>query len=181
MSIQFTPDTPATRRAFNRLAREKMKLRLLADIRMDLMVCELEGWNKLEYLNELLALVQELKKGGVREMDDKKMTTCPHCGKVVKKGNFCPKCGKKLQKVCNCRLLGKPYQCNFSKCPDMWPFVLLLLHIHQDQKRRKYIFAAPRGEILVYKSLEAVKKLSVDQRSITRPGSFNNDVWYKIY
>lgn len=36
MSIQFTPDTLATRRAFNRLAREKMKLRLLADIRMDL-------------------------------------------------------------------------------------------------------------------------------------------------
>lgn len=64
MSIQFTPDTPATRRAFNRLAREKMKLRLLADIRMDLMVCEIEGWNKLEYLDELLALVQELRKGG---------------------------------------------------------------------------------------------------------------------
>lgn len=65
MSIQFTPDTPATRRAFNRLAREKMKLRLLADIRMDLMVCELEGYySKLEYLDELLALVQELRKGG---------------------------------------------------------------------------------------------------------------------
>lgn len=64
MSIQFTPDTPATRRAFNRLAREKMKLRLLADIRMDLMVCELEGWDKLEYLDELLALVQELRKKG---------------------------------------------------------------------------------------------------------------------
>lgn len=56
MSIQFTPDTPATRRAFNRLAREKMKLRLLADIRMDLMVCELEGYSKLEYLDELLGL-----------------------------------------------------------------------------------------------------------------------------
>lgn len=64
MSIQFTPDTPATRRAFNRLAREKMKLRLLADIRMDLMVCEFEGWEKLEYLDELLALVQELRKKG---------------------------------------------------------------------------------------------------------------------
>lgn len=61
---KLTPDTPATRRAFNRLAREKMKLRLLADIRMDLMVCELEGWDKLEYLDELLALVQELRKGG---------------------------------------------------------------------------------------------------------------------
>lgn len=64
MSIQFTPDTPATRRAFNRLAREKMKLRLLADIRMDLMVCEMEGYSKLEYLDELLALLQELRKGG---------------------------------------------------------------------------------------------------------------------
>ena len=63
MSIQFTPDIPATRCAFNRLAREKMK-RLPADIRMDLMVCELEGWDKLEYLDELLALVQELRKGG---------------------------------------------------------------------------------------------------------------------
>ena len=60
----FTPNTPATRRAFNRLAREKMKLRLLADIRMDLMVCEIEGYSKLEYLDELLALVQELRKGG---------------------------------------------------------------------------------------------------------------------
>ena len=72
MSIQFEPDTPATRRAFNRLAREKMKLRLLADIRMDLMVCELEGWNKLEYLDELLALVQELRKKGGGEDDNDK-------------------------------------------------------------------------------------------------------------
>lgn len=68
---KFTPDTPATRRAFNHLAREKMKLRLLADIRMDLMVCELEGWDKLEYLDELLALVQELRKGGGERDNDK--------------------------------------------------------------------------------------------------------------
>ena len=114
-------------------------------------------------------------------MQDKKMTTCPRCGKVVKKGNFCQKCGKKLQKVCNCRLLGKPYQCNFSKCPDMSAFTLLLLHIQQDQKRRKYVFLAPILEAINSKTLKAVKKLSVDQRSITRLGSFNNDVWYKIY
>lgn len=31
---------------------------------MDLMVCELKGYSKLEYLDELLALVQELRKGG---------------------------------------------------------------------------------------------------------------------
>ena len=51
-------------RAFNRLAREQMKHRLLADILADMQVCELEGWDKLEYLDELLALVQELRKGG---------------------------------------------------------------------------------------------------------------------
>lgn len=79
MSIQFTPDAPATRRAFNRLAREKMKLRLLADIRMDLMVCELEGWDKLEYLDELLALVQKLRKGGGEDDNDKsKNDYCKH-------------------------------------------------------------------------------------------------------
>lgn len=66
----LTPDTPATRRAFNRLARERMKLRLLADIRMDLMVCEMEGYSKLEYLDELLALVQELRKKGGGEDGD---------------------------------------------------------------------------------------------------------------
>lgn len=35
-------------------------------------------------------------------MQDKKMTTCLHCGKVVKKRNFCNKCGKKLADMCDC-------------------------------------------------------------------------------
>lgn len=39
---------------------------------MDLMVCELEGWDKLEYLDELLALVQELRKGGEEDGDYEK-------------------------------------------------------------------------------------------------------------
>lgn len=64
LGMILTPDTPEARKALNRLAREQIKLRLLADIRMDLMVCELEGWDKVEYLDELLALVQELRKGG---------------------------------------------------------------------------------------------------------------------
>lgn len=41
----------------NRLAREKMKLKLMQDIRTDLMVCEIEGWDKMEYLNELKELI----------------------------------------------------------------------------------------------------------------------------
>lgn len=95
---KLTPDTPATRRAFNRLAREKMKLRLLADIRMDLMVCELEGYSKLEYLDELLALVQELKKGGEGMMDDTKSKSSPICIEVkaqYKRSEL----GRKLERV----------------------------------------------------------------------------------
>lgn len=42
-----------------------MKYRLLADIRFDLAVCEIEGWNKLEYLNELKSMINELG-GGVK-------------------------------------------------------------------------------------------------------------------
>ena len=73
----------------------------------------------------------------------KEMTTCPHCGEVVKKGNFCNKCGKKLAKICDCWLMKRPYNCNFQQCPDMAAFTLLLLHIQQDQKRRKYVFLEP--------------------------------------
>ena len=62
MGVKLTPNTSGTRQALNRLAREKMKYRLLADIRADLMVCELEGWDKLEYLDELLELIQQLRR-----------------------------------------------------------------------------------------------------------------------
>ena len=41
----------------NRLAREQMKLRIMQDIRTDLIVCEIEGWDKTEYLNELKELI----------------------------------------------------------------------------------------------------------------------------
>ena len=40
-----------------------MKYRLLADISLDLAVCEIEGWNKLEYLNELKSMIDDLGGG----------------------------------------------------------------------------------------------------------------------
>lgn len=49
-------------KAFNRLAREQMKRRLLADILADMQVCEFEGWDKLEYLNELREMLDGLGK-----------------------------------------------------------------------------------------------------------------------
>lgn len=44
----------------NRLGREQMKLRLLADIVVDLTVCELEGIDKREYVRELHAMLDEI-------------------------------------------------------------------------------------------------------------------------
>lgn len=43
--------------AWNRLAREQMKLKLLADIRTDLIICEIEGWSKTEYITELQSML----------------------------------------------------------------------------------------------------------------------------
>ena len=44
-------------RSVNELARKRMMLRLLADIRVDLEICELEGWPKTEYLCELQRVI----------------------------------------------------------------------------------------------------------------------------
>lgn len=65
MGVEPIPAAPETRKALNRLAREQIKLRLLADIRFDLAVCEIEGWDKLEYLNELKSMIDDLG-GGVK-------------------------------------------------------------------------------------------------------------------
>ena len=40
-------------KALNELARHGMILRLLNDIRIDLAVCEIEGWDKTEYIRNL--------------------------------------------------------------------------------------------------------------------------------
>lgn len=55
MSIELVgKDAP---RMLNKLAREQMKERLMRDILADMTVCELEGWDRVEYLNELKELI----------------------------------------------------------------------------------------------------------------------------
>lgn len=46
--------------AMNRLAREEMKQKLLNDILIDLTICEIENWDKKQYLRELKQLIQSL-------------------------------------------------------------------------------------------------------------------------
>ena len=55
--VVLKPDTPDTRYALQRLARLKMIVKLEADIEADMMVCEIEGWNKREYIKQLQDLV----------------------------------------------------------------------------------------------------------------------------
>ena len=56
-------DTQQKVDAINRLAREQMKLKLLQDIRVDLMICEIEGYDKKQYINELRDMIDTIAAG----------------------------------------------------------------------------------------------------------------------
>lgn len=60
MAILLEPDTPETRRALNELARLQIITRLENDILMDLQICEIEGWDKKEFINKLRDLLNSL-------------------------------------------------------------------------------------------------------------------------
>jgi len=44
----------------NDLARAKFKVKMLSDILCDMQICEIEGWCKLDYLNEIRELINNL-------------------------------------------------------------------------------------------------------------------------
>lgn len=56
--------TPETARAAQELARHQMIARLYADILLDMQICEIEGWDKTEYLNQLKELIGSLGTRG---------------------------------------------------------------------------------------------------------------------
>ena len=56
-------DTQEKADAINRLAREQMKLKLLQDIRVDLMICQIEGYDKKQYINELRDMIDTIAAG----------------------------------------------------------------------------------------------------------------------
>lgn len=49
-----------TAKTANELARKKFEEKLLQDIRVDLMICEIEGWDKTEYIKELKGLINSI-------------------------------------------------------------------------------------------------------------------------
>lgn len=48
-------------RAVNDCARQEMIRRLLADILLDLTICEIEGWDKKEYIRMLQGEINRIK------------------------------------------------------------------------------------------------------------------------
>ena len=49
-----------TARALNDLARHKAIVRILNDLRIDMEICEIEGWDKREYLNLIRQLLNSI-------------------------------------------------------------------------------------------------------------------------
>lgn len=61
-SMILSPDTPDTRKALNTLARHQTIINLEKDIMIDLMICELEGWDKLEFIKQIYDLLKHFKE-----------------------------------------------------------------------------------------------------------------------
>lgn len=61
MSVALVPDTADTRYALQLKARHEMMLRLQEDILRDMLVCGLEGWDKMEYIHQLQDLLNGFK------------------------------------------------------------------------------------------------------------------------
>lgn len=52
----------ADRKALNTLAREQLKFKLLNDIRLDIEVCKIEGWDYKVYLMELKEIIDSFTR-----------------------------------------------------------------------------------------------------------------------
>ena len=58
VELDGNPETP---KRLQELARHQMILRLLQDIRMDMAICDVEGWDKMEYINQLQEVINSFK------------------------------------------------------------------------------------------------------------------------
>ena len=56
--------TPDERYTTQKLARHQMRCKLLADIQADMVACQLEGWDQMEYIRELQELLNSFTKNG---------------------------------------------------------------------------------------------------------------------
>jgi hypothetical protein len=57
MGIEFVPDTSETRYKLQQEARLAMICKLEQDIIFDMQVCDIEGWDKMEYIRQIRKVV----------------------------------------------------------------------------------------------------------------------------
>lgn len=62
MNGVITDGNPETSRKLQELARHQMIERLYKDILFDMQVCEIEGWDKMEYINQLKECISHFNK-----------------------------------------------------------------------------------------------------------------------
>lgn len=60
--MKMSDMTPDDRYLLQRVCRGQMKVKLLADIAADMEVCQMEGWDKMEYINELQEILNSFRK-----------------------------------------------------------------------------------------------------------------------
>ena len=70
--IETTDDVPFPAKTVNTLARKKFQEQLLKEIHFDLMVCEIEGWDKKEYIKELQKLLNSIDVRKKKKSNDLK-------------------------------------------------------------------------------------------------------------
>ncbi|WP_405379693.1 hypothetical protein [Phascolarctobacterium sp.] len=63
MGIVITDDSSETRIALQRLCREQLKRKLLADILADITVCKMEGWDWRAYPQEIRDMMNDILGG----------------------------------------------------------------------------------------------------------------------
>ena len=51
---------PETRKALNDLARHQLIVRILQEIEFDLMICEIEGWDKRKFIRQIQSAVDKI-------------------------------------------------------------------------------------------------------------------------
>ena len=61
MKIKQSLDEKNITIALNKVAREQMKYRIYQDILIDMTICEIEGWDKKEYIYELQEMLNSIK------------------------------------------------------------------------------------------------------------------------
>ena len=60
-SIKITELDLSTRKALQDLARHKMIVSLYANILIDMRVCEIEGWDKMEFIRQIQDAIEFAK------------------------------------------------------------------------------------------------------------------------